>query len=489
MLDATKVTVMGGGRNKIATIDRRRRQQIDRYEVRWRAHLRTGGHRDFRQRFDRAGDADEFIKRLNAVGLSGSTWALDDNGRPVDSTQHRAGAATPVTAPSTVWAALLAYRSATWRGASGNGRKVAAPSLRAMARILRTDAPTLPSATRAYLDLVAFRAATEPDELSLRSEKYSHDGRVFSAVEIIAGRAFLERWSLPLVDLDRSHIRHLIAELGTGRAASTEGRRWTQVRAVLRWWHDEGFVGGDLTARLGVIRGTSVPTLGDDEAIPDENEMWSMAWALCLKGKPQYAALPLVMGGAGLRIGECCELRRRDCTDGPKGGMWISVRGTLATPGTSWTDSGFGIERRGTKAKGPDGDLRGRRTYLPPAEASILRVHLERFCARAADARVFTSTTGRHLDTGHLQERAWRPARELAFPDGHRLHRVGRHAFRHLAVTRWLRAGVPLRTAARWGGWNDVATMLRWYESRLPGDDLFAASRMSTPLHAAASQC
>ncbi|MBI5089936.1 MAG: tyrosine-type recombinase/integrase, partial [Actinobacteria bacterium] len=131
----------------------------------------------------------------------------------------------------------------------------------------------------------------------------------------------------------------------------------------------------------------------------------------------------------------------------------------------------------------------GRRTYLPPAEASILRVHLERFCARAADARVFTSTTGRHLDTGHLQERAWRPARELAFPDGHRLHRVGRHAFRHLAVTRWLRAGVPLRTAARWGGWNDVATMLRWYESRLPGDDLFAASRMSTPVQAVASQC
>jgi hypothetical protein len=50
MLDATKVTVMGGGRNKIATIDRRR-QQIDRYEVRRRAHLCPGGHRDFRQRF------------------------------------------------------------------------------------------------------------------------------------------------------------------------------------------------------------------------------------------------------------------------------------------------------------------------------------------------------------------------------------------------------------------------------------------------------
>ena len=68
---------------------------------------------------------------------------------------------------------------------------------------------------------------------------------------------------------------------------------------------------------------------------------------------------------------------------------------------------------------------------------------------------------------------------ELVFPEGHRLHRVGRHAFRHLAVTRWLRAGVPLRTAARWGGWSDVATMLRWYESRLPGDDELAAGRLA----------
>ncbi|MEO5898527.1 MAG: tyrosine-type recombinase/integrase [Ilumatobacteraceae bacterium] len=202
----------------------------------------------------------------------------------------------------------------------------------------------------------------------------------------------------------------------------------------------------------------------------------------CFVGKPQYAALALVMGGAGLRIGECCELRRRDCVDGPNGGMWISVRGTLATPGRTWTDSGDGFERRGTKAKGPDGDLRGRRTYLQPAEAAVLRTHLEQFSARPADARVFTSTTGRHLDVAHLQQRAWKRARELAFLEGHRLHDVGRHALRHLDVTRWLRAGVPLRTAARWGGWKDVATMLRWYESRLPGDDELAAGRLAVPV-------
>ena len=108
----------------------------------------------------------------------------------------------------------------------------------------------------------------------------------------------------------------------------------------------------------------------------------------------------------------------------------------------------------------------------------MLRTHLATFTGAAPDALVFTSRQGHPVDISHLQERAWKKARELAFPQPHRLHTVGRHAFRHLAATRWLRAGVPLKTAARWGGWKDIATMLRWYESRLPGDDEIAANRV-----------
>ena len=474
MLDVTRVTVLGGGKRKVATKDRRG-AVMERYDVRWRVQLRSGDTRMFRQRIDRSGDADSLIRRLQAVGLPASGWHLDDDGRPSDEPVSVGSRAEGLT----VWSALQFYRTATWRGASANGRKAACLTLRSTARLLKPNAPRVPRAAHAYLDLVSFRGAGEPATVEEFAEKYEYRGGVLSGADLLAGRAFLERWSLPVADLNRDHVRRLIAELGHGRAAATEGRRWTQLRAVLRWWQTEGITTADLTTRLGVIRGTSIPTLGDDEPVPDEREMWMMAWALCLVGKPQYAALALVMGGAGLRIGECCELRRRDCVDGPKGGMWISVRGTLATPGRTWTDSGDGIERRGTKAKGPDGDLRGRRTYLQPAEAAVLRTHLEQFCARPVDARVFTSTTGRHLDVAHLQQRAWKRSRELAFPGGHRLHDVGRHAFRHLAVTRWLRAGVPLRTAARWGGWKDVATMLRWYESRLPGDDELAAGRLT----------
>ena len=289
----------------------------------------------------------------------------------------------------------LRYRSATWRGASAYGRKTAAFTLRAVARVLKPNAPAFPTRAPAYLDLIAFRAANEPADASALAEKFEYEGELLGASDLLTGREFIERWSLPIVDLDRDRVRRLIADIGAGRGAATEGRRWAQLRAVLRWWHDEGIVTADLTTRLGVIRGTGIPMLDDDEPIPDEHEMWSMAWALCLVGKPQYALLPFVMGGAGLRIGECCERRRHDCMGGPDGGMWISVRGTLATPGRAWTDSGDGIERRGTKAKGPDGDLRGRRSYLQAAESAVLRTHLEQFCGSTADSRVFTSTTGR----------------------------------------------------------------------------------------------
>lgn len=130
----------------------------------------------------------------------------------------------------------------------------------------------------------------------------------------------------------RPRMRTRAADINEGR---TNDRQWAVLLAT------SGQVRDRLRAGSHGRRHTSVPTLGHDEAIPDEHEMWSMAWALYFIGKSPYAALPLVMGGAGLRIGECCDLRRRDCMDGPKNGMWISVRGILASPGTSWTDSGL----------------------------------------------------------------------------------------------------------------------------------------------------
>lgn len=126
-LDVTRVTVLGGSRKRVTTRDRRG-VMTGRYEVRWRALLRSGESRMFRQRFDRAADADQFVSRLRAVGLPASGWHLDD-GRPSDQTVTFGAA----TGKLTVWSARQRYRSATWRGASANGREAAAFTLRTTA--------------------------------------------------------------------------------------------------------------------------------------------------------------------------------------------------------------------------------------------------------------------------------------------------------------------------------------------------------------------
>ena len=234
MLDVTRVTVLGGGKRKVATKDRRG-AVTERYDVRWRVQLRAGETRMFRQRFDRSVDADGLVRRLQAVGLPASGWHLDDAGRPSDELVSVGSSPEGLT----VWSALQLYRTATWRGASANGRKAACLTLRATARVLKANAPRVPLAARAYLGLVSFRGAVEPATVEEFAEKYEYRGGVFSGADLLAGRAFLERWSLPVADLDRDHVRRLIAELGHGRAAATEGRRWTQLRAVLRWWQTE----------------------------------------------------------------------------------------------------------------------------------------------------------------------------------------------------------------------------------------------------------
>jgi hypothetical protein len=66
-----------------------------------------------------------------------------------------------------------------------NGRKAAAPTLRAMARILVSAAPSRHPAMDAYLELIAFRGESEPWDLVERvAEKIEHDGTWLSAADL-----------------------------------------------------------------------------------------------------------------------------------------------------------------------------------------------------------------------------------------------------------------------------------------------------------------
>ena len=64
--DVTRVTVLGGGKRKVATKDRRG-AVTERYDVRWRVQLRSGETRMFRQRVDRFVDADPPVLTYRGV--------------------------------------------------------------------------------------------------------------------------------------------------------------------------------------------------------------------------------------------------------------------------------------------------------------------------------------------------------------------------------------------------------------------------------------
>ena len=122
----------------------------------------------------------------------------------------------------------------------------------------------------------------------------------------------------------------------------------------------------------------------------------------------------------------------------------------------------FGVDEvhEGIARTGVVGVIRGRGTGT---RAIGLRADMDALDMQEGTGLPWASrNAGKHHACGH---------------DGHTAMLLG--AARHLAATRWLRAGVPLKTAAKWGGWKDTTTMLRWYEARLPGDDELAAARMS----------
>lgn len=474
--------------------------QAGQYELRVRLFLDDGTKREPRPRFPSLGRANKHKEQLEAAlhhaidPKTGRRWGWSADLKPTLLEDPVTLAAS--AADETLWTLVCAWRTATWGTSSGNGRSTAAAALRMAVRYFVT-APLGPDAD-AYVTAVAFRQAKEPD-LGELQDRYP-DGSVIYRVGNIKrsttvatlwrGRQQLEVLSLPVVALDRDRLRDYVAHLATGREANTERRYWSVLQGALSWAAEEHVNGMPRAPRAlaaGIkLRPARAQDVQDVGPVPDENELWAFAEACATAphngSRERWRALPLVMGGAGLRIGECAALTRRDITerstDGTDG-LWIHVRRNLANPGRDYTDSGEAWEVRGTKKKGPHGNVTGRTTFLPAAESKVLRAHLDRFVGADADAVVFTGARGGRLDESSLLDLVWSPAKEQAFPARHRLQKMTPHGLRHLAATRWLRSGLPLTTAARWGGWSDTATMLRFYDSVLPHDDESAADIMN----------
>jgi len=114
----------------------------------------------------------------------------------------------------------------------------------------------------------------------------------------------------------------------------------------------------------------------------------------------------------------------------------------------------------------------------------VVERHLAEFVPARADAYAFTTPGGRRLNMSNFHRDVWTPARASVFEEDDPLRRVRRHDLRHAAITAWLNAGVPLKTAQAWSGHKTASVLLDTYLGVMRGDEDLAVERFQTFLDA-----
>jgi len=97
---------------------------------------------------------------------------------------------------------------------------------------------------------------------------------------------------------------------------------------------------------------------------------------------------------------------------------------------------------------------------------------------------VFTNTQGGRIDLSNFQRDVWNAARHATFPASSPLQQVRLHDLRHAAITGWLNAGVPLKTAQAWSGHKTLSVLLDTYLGVMHGDTQVGLARWEQALAA-----
>jgi integrase len=198
----------------------------------------------------------------------------------------------------------------------------------------------------------------------------------------------------------------------------------------------------------------------------------------CAAIEPRAELYVLLQGFCGLRPGEAGELRRRDLEKRQGRIVSVTARASFSAVPERFLDPGES-RRRPLKGRGP----RASRTIPVPWELSpIAEHHLRTYVAAGADAYVFTTAAGTRLNASNFQRDVWRPARRAVFGGEGALAGVRRHDLRHGAITAWLNAGVPLKTAQAWSGHRTASVLLDTYLGVMRGDEDLATQKFEALL-------
>ncbi|CAN5301709.1 hypothetical protein BH23ACT9_BH23ACT9_25000 [soil metagenome] len=119
---------------------------------------------------------------------------------------------------------------------------------------------------------------------------------------------------------------------------------------------------------------------------------------------------------------------------------------------------------------------------LPPPVAEALERHPTAHADRRSSTLLFASSAGRPLHLSNFHRDVWKPVRQELFAGDVPLRRVRLHDLRHAAITTWLNAGVPLKTAQAWSGHKTLSVLLHTYLGVMRGDQDLALQRLVAAL-------
>ncbi len=400
-----------------------------RYRLKWRID-----GRDFSRSFKVKAQGERFRSEL-LVAVADGTRFDPATGRPLPW----------VKSDATWWTWSREWLGLKWPRWAGKTRSSGVESLVALTpHLVRPGAPDPPAELRSWLRNVGFPPQTDPVDLE--------------GPEL----AWLERWSVPLEELEPSILEatlnaSTLKRDGTVMVASVVRRRRNSLKTVLTAAVRRGLIVSNPMDRVEwempqhslEVDVSTVASIGD---VDDVVELV----ADLPRGGGRYAAFFAAIGLAGLRPSEAAALEIADLDLPETGWGTARLRGAITSPGTRYTADGGTTEAKGLKHRAQGST---REVPLPPDLVDRLRTHLKRWPSESG--KVFENGEA-HPVTAENYGPVWGRARRELWPEGHPLAKATVYGLRHTAATTMLRAGVmPSEVARRLG--HSVDVLMRVY--------------------------
>lgn len=401
-------------------------------------------------------------------------------------------------AGDTVATTAVTYVHSRWKGAS--------PTTRQHYELVFTRVVTalLKPGTKRYGDPIALESYVRTK--LLRPPIAGGGTATLDAAEQKAAR-WLERYSLPIADLEPKNILAVIDVLGVnqgqGRSRQRHRGRPNSARTVATYMtYVKAWV--TMCVSLELVHRNPLKNPEVVRAIPvytqkkvKKSRAMTPAQVIALAEEvatltPQtsrYRAPVLLIGSTGLRIGEVIGLRRRDLVLPETGWGCVTVARQLRrAPNVVYTDNGARVESK--PPKGRTQEDAPREVPLHPVIVAELLDHLERYQPDTSDnALVFTNTVGKHVDVSHFEgywnaaaARLWPYNDGLSESDQHPLCGVTPHDGRHAAVSLFVAAGVDTARAQEWTGHRRLSTFTDVYTHLLDEGSDEALQRLDDAL-------